>query len=187
MKKLASMLVLLASGSVAAGQDLPVGAPDKAAVAYWTAGYAGAELTDVGCVAPALPAAPLASQQIRGAGKAIQQWEDCHRRLVAALGPAVADKYIPADVLAAMTADERALAVRHVAAVHGQVAAALQAQAAPVIARHDAWRDAHAQTLAHDRAEHADLLASSRNRMAATMARSGERAEQNRASRRSLN
>lgn len=187
MKKLAGILVLLASGGVAGGQTVTTTGQDaRAAIAYWTTGYAGAELGDVGCPAPAIAGAPQDRQEIWSSEKAIRQWQDCHRRVIAALGPAHVEKYIPADVLASMTLEERTQALRHVVSVHGRIAEAVQAQAVPVIAHHDAWRSAAARMAEQLSVEASERLAASRDKSAAWMT-SGERAEQARNERRSVN
>ena len=166
MKKLAGILVLLASGSVAAepAGTSTTGRDARAAIAYWTTGYAGAELADVECPAPAVPDAPQDSRELLQVDLAIKRWQDCHRRVIGALQPAQAGKTIPAEVLAAMTPDERALALRHVASVHERVATAVQLQAAPVIARHEAWRDKATRFADQLRAERAELYAHARDR-----------------------
>lgn len=143
MKKLLGVLVLMgAVGNVAAQQDT-TGPAHAAALAYWTGDYAAAELAGVRCAAPSLPLEARTAAVERDTAKAIQAWEDCHRRLMGALAPEAAHNYIPADLHAAMTPAERAAATRHVAAVHARLAGALQADAAGLIAAHQAWHAAN--------------------------------------------
>lgn len=140
MKKLVGILVLAAAGSAdAAEQAAP--SPDASAE-YWTGTYAGPTLNALRCVAPRAPVVSEFNQRIRTVAKAVRQWQNCHRGVLAALAPGRAAEHIPAQALAAMTPLEREAAIRHVAAVHAQLADAIGREAAPVIARHDAWRDA---------------------------------------------
>jgi len=142
MKKLVGLLALsLASGaSVAAMQDSA--ASTREAVAFWTTGYAGSKLGSIGCVAPRLPDEAALTGTQRITIKAIEKWQDCHRRLIGALAPESAHKFIPAEVLSTMTPSERETAIRHVAAVHAKHAESVQADAAKLIAAQDAWRKA---------------------------------------------
>lgn len=163
MKPLVAILaVLMATGASAAVQQNAAqkdvsGPTREAAVAYWTAGYAGAELAGKGCVAPQLPAEPHSSTVERTA-KAVRAWQECQRRLMGALAPEAAHKAIPAELLATMTPAERDAATHHVAAVHAKFADAAQADAARVIAAQQAWRegarryrDAYVDRIAHAR------------------------------------
>lgn len=138
MKKLVGILVLVAAGGAGAAEQA---APDASA-GYWTGTYAGPTLNALRCVAPQVPVVSEFNQRIRTVAKAVRQWQNCHRGVLAALAPERAAEHIPAEALAAMTPLEREAATRHVAAVHAQLADAIQREAAPVVARHDAWRDA---------------------------------------------
>jgi len=141
MKKLVGILVLVAAGSANAAEQ--GAAPSiEAAAGYWTAAYAGPSINALRCVAPQVPMVSEVNQRIRSVAKAVRQWQNCHRGVLAALAPGRAVEHIPAQALAAMTPAERDAATRHVAAVHAQLADAVQREAAPIIARHDAWRDA---------------------------------------------
>lgn len=139
MKKLVGILVLMAAGSSVAAQQGVAGPTREAAIAYWTSGYAGAELAGVGCVTPQLPDEAALSGAQRKAVKAIRTWKECHRSLMGALAPEAAHQYIPADLHATMTPAEREAATRHVAAVHAKLADALQADAAKAMAAQQAW------------------------------------------------
>lgn len=129
MKKLVGILVLAAAGGAGAAE-------------FQTGTYAGPTINALRCVAPQVPEISEFNQRIRTVAKAVRQWQNCHRGVLAALAPERAAEHIPAEALAAMTPRERETAIRHVAAVHAQLADAVQREAAPVIARHDAWRDA---------------------------------------------
>ena len=142
MKKLAGVLMLMAAGAGSAAEQADPSGAKQTAIAYWTAGYAGVELSGAGCPAPNVTDAPQSDMADRDTAGAIRRWQQCHRRLIGALRPEVAERYIPAGVLAAMTPAERKAAKRHVAAVHAKLADSAQADAAPIIARHDAWREA---------------------------------------------
>lgn len=160
MRKLVGILVLTAAGSVAAHQDTSAPRHD-AAIAFWTTGYAGSKLGSIGCAAPQLPDGYAPAVTLRKAIKAIETWQDCHRRVIGALAPEAAHKFIPAEVLAAMTPTEREAAIRHVAAVHAKHADTLQADAAKHIAAQQAWRaetkrygDAYSERLSASRDRH---------------------------------
>lgn len=162
MKKLVGIVVLMAAGSVAA-QQAKDGSTGEAALAYWTASYAGPELASVGCAAPQLPSEPMLSRMERVTVKAIQAWQECHRHRMASLAPEAAHKSIPAEVFATMTPAERDAATRHVAAVHAKLGDALQADAARVIAAQQAWReelrrnrDDYRERIAHSADRHAE-------------------------------
>ena len=138
MKKLAALLMVLASGATAARDQ-----SQEPAVAFWTSGYTGEELASAnfGCAAPELPAVSQARRQarLRTIRKAIARWEACHDGFMATLRATPAAARIPAGVLAAMTPAEQAQARTHVQAVQARVAAAAQANAAAMMARHQAW------------------------------------------------
>lgn len=142
MKKRAGVLMLMASSGAFAAQQDSATPTREAMVTYWTSGYVGAELAGTGCAAPALSDLPTLSRSEHAANKAIRNWQDCHRRLMGALAPEAAGKIIPAKLQATMTPDERAAALRHVAAVNGKIANVLQADAAKTIAAQQAWRTA---------------------------------------------
>ncbi|MGI4844239.1 MAG: hypothetical protein ACRYF7_13080 [Janthinobacterium lividum] len=156
MKKLVGIVALTLAGSCAAAQQDTAPATREAAVAYWTSGYIGAELVGAGCLLPTLPdVQPGLAGQRPATVKAIATWKDCHRRLMGALAPETAHKAIPAELLASMTSAEREAALRHVAAVHGKLADALQAEAARTIAAQQDWVEASQRN--HDGyAEHLD-------------------------------
>ena len=138
MKKLVGILVLAAAGGAGAAEQAAPSAP----AGYWTETYAGPTLNALHCVAPQVPVVSQINQRIRTVTRAVRQWQNCHRGVLASLAPSRAAEHIPAEALAAMTPLEREAATRHVAAVHAQLADVIQREAAPVIARHDAWRDA---------------------------------------------
>jgi hypothetical protein len=140
MKKLVGILVLAAAGGANAAQEMA--APSFDAAGFRAEAYAGPSINALRCVAPEVPEVSQVNLRIRSVSKAIRQWQNCHRGVLAALAPERAAEAIPAQALAAMTPAERKAATRHVAAVHAQLADALQREAQPVIARHDAWRDA---------------------------------------------
>lgn len=143
MKKLVGILALsLASGAGVAAMQDSAASTREAAVAFWTTGYAGSKLGSIGCVAPTLPHESALTGSQRRTVKAIEKWQDCHRRLIGALAPESAHKFIPAEVLAKMTPSEREAAIRHVAAVHARHADSVQAEAARISAGQDAWRKA---------------------------------------------
>lgn len=148
MRALAALLILLiflillttgAAGAQPAGHG--------AAVAFWTSGYAGAELAPgrAHCPAPVLPAVSHAHAPTRSVREAILAWERCHAGYLASLRAAPAEARIPAEVLAAMSPGERARARAHVRAVQARVAAAQQADAAALAARHASWLGARAE------------------------------------------
>ena len=133
MKNLVGFLVLAAAAGVgtAAEQD----------AAFWTSYYAGPAAGALRCVAPAVPAVSEVSQRMRHVARSIKQWQNCHRGVLASLDPAQAAAHIPQDDLARMSPSEQEAAIRHVAAVHAQLADAIQLEAVPTIAQHDAWLD----------------------------------------------
>lgn len=139
MKKLAGILVLTASSGIAAAQDT-ASVPET--TAFWTAGYAGPAQAALHCNAPEVPEVSQFNLRIRNVARAIGQWQDCYRRTMESLDPANAGRHIPAEALAAMAPAGRDAALRHVAAVHVRLADAIQRDAAPVFARHEAWREA---------------------------------------------
>ena len=133
MKKLVGFLVVAAAAGAgnAAEQD----------TAYWTSSYAGPAAGALRCVAPSVPAVSEVSQRMRHVARSIKQWQNCHRGVMASLDPSQAAAHIPADALARMSPAEQEAATRHVAAVHAQLAQAIQLEAMPTIAQHDAWLD----------------------------------------------
>lgn len=134
MRRLAGLIMLWAAGAALAS-------PGADAVAFWTSGYAGAELTEGNfhCAAPDLPAIGHPKPAAAGVRAAILKWEQCHSRYLAGLRATAPESRIPADVLAAMTPAERTRARDHVQAVQARVAEAAQANAATMVARHAAW------------------------------------------------
>lgn len=155
MRKLAGLLMSLAMGSVSAGPGaVSRTAAQDAAVGFWTAGYAGAELSsdNFHCAAPEVPAISHANLQIRSVHKAIVQWEECHAGYMHRLRATPADARIPADVLAAMTPAELARARAHVDTVVAGVAEAAQANAANMMARHETWLGATVEYVARHNA-----------------------------------
>lgn len=157
MNKPAGLLLLLAAGAACAADRTPAGrersAAQDEAIAFWSAGYTGADLSgrDFGCPLPALPALPHADPHTGSVYQDIAKWEQCHEEFMEALGATSAEARIPADVLAAMTPAERSQARAHVQAVQARVAAAAQAHAAATMARHATWRGA---TVEHIVQEH---------------------------------
>ncbi|MFC4931337.1 hypothetical protein [Massilia sp. GCM10023247] len=144
MRTLAGLLILLATGTACAQSP-----PHAEAVAFWTSGYAGADIAggDNHCPAPALPAISTAYPPPRGVRKAILDWETCHAGYLAGLRATPAASRIPAAVLAAMTPHQRARALAHVGAVQARVMAAAQADGAALAARHASWLGARVERL----------------------------------------
>lgn len=144
MRTLAGLLILLATGAAFAQP-----ARHAEAVAFWTSGYAGADIASakLHCPAPALPAISYANPQLHGVRKAILDWEACHAGYLASLRAAPAEARIPAAVLTAMTPDERARALAHVRAVQARVMAAAQADAATLEVRHASWLGARVERI----------------------------------------
>ena len=157
MNNPAGLLLLLAAGAAYAADPAPAArersAAQDEAIAFWSAGYTGADLSkdNFGCPRPELPAVPHAAGQTQEVDQAIAGWEECHARTMARLAATPAEALIPAAVLAAMTPAERAQARAHVQAIQARVAAAAQAYAASTMARHATWRGA---TVEHIVQEH---------------------------------
>ncbi|WP_288379250.1 hypothetical protein [uncultured Massilia sp.] len=166
MKKLVGFLVLAAAASAgnAAEQD----------AAYWTSSYAGPSAGALRCVAPAVPAVSEVSQRIRHVARSIKQWQNCHRGVLASLDPAQAAQHIPHDSLVRMSPDEREAAIRHVREVHTKLADAIQLEAVPVIAQHDAWFGNTLAYVAKQNGPSAGDLAAYRNAQIARQERAGE-------------
>lgn len=154
---LPGLLLLLAAGVACAADPAAAGrersAAQDEAIAFWSAGYTGADLSggDFGCPPPTLPALPHADPHTGTVSQAISRWEQCHEEFMAALGATSAEVRIPADVLAWMTPAERSQARAHVQAVQARIAADAQAHATATMARHAAWRGA---TVEHIVQEH---------------------------------
>lgn len=172
MKKLAGILVLMVAGSSVAAEQGPASAPDTAA--SWTVHYAGPDHASLRCAAPDVPEVSQFNLRIRNVARAIATWQDCYRHSLAALDPANAEKHIPAAVLTSMTAAERAAALDHVAAVNARLAESIRREAAPVIARHEAWRDATLRYVAEHNGVGAGDAALRRNYKSAHLSRADE-------------
>lgn len=187
MKKLAGLLMLLASGAACAGAGAGAAARGEAleaAVAFWTAGYTGEELAsgNFGCAAPEVPAVSQAhlqaNQQIRAVHKAIVQWEKCHDGFMAGLRATPAETRIPAEVLASMTPAEQAQAREHVQAVQARVAQAAQANAAAMMARHETWLGATVEYVARQNSSlRRSRVAVARNEASTRFERESEKRE----------
>lgn len=149
MRTVAGLLILLATGAAGAQP-----ARHAEAVAFWTSGYAGADIGSGNdhCPAPALPAIAHANPPPHGVRKAILDWEACHAGYLAGLRATPAESRIPAAVLAAMTPDQRARARAHVGAVQDRLMAAAQADAAAQAVRHASWLGARAERIGAVRA-----------------------------------
>lgn len=159
-KNLVGLLVLLAAGSAGAAQaDLaPRNAALDAQIAFWTSGVSAADLAaGAQCAAPNVPEVSTRNMEIRAVSRSIERWESCHKQFVQQLAATPAEARIPADVLAAMSVDQRQQAVRHVEAVQAGVRAQAFADGAAQMARNDAWL---ARTLDQAAAEYPALAAS---------------------------
>lgn len=159
-KNLVGLLVLLAAGSAGAAQaDLaPRNAALDAQLAFWTAGVSAADLAaGATCTTPNVPEVSTRPLDIRAVSQAIERWESCHKQLLQQLAATPAEARIPADVLAAMSADQRQQAVQHVEAVQTTVRAQAFADGAAQMARNDAWL---ARTLDQAAAKYPALAAS---------------------------
>lgn len=159
-KTLAGLLVLLAAGTASASPaDLaPRDAALDAQVAFWTSGFGDADLVgEARCTAPNVPAVSTRNLEIRAVARTIERWEACQNGFMQRLAATPAEARIPADVLAAMSADERVQAVRHVEAVQARVTAEAFADAAARMARHGDWL---ARTVSAAAADHPALAAS---------------------------
>jgi hypothetical protein len=132
-------------------------AASATAIAYWTGGYTGAELREgaFACPAPVIPARSVSNDEIRRVGAEIGAWTTCYNGLVAninSLRPA--GKAIPEDVLELMNEQDLAQARQHLDIVYKRVAAAAEAEAAPVLAKRESW---HAETAEFVRRENATV------------------------------
>lgn len=159
-KTLAGLLVLLAAGTASASPSdmAPRAAALDAQVAFWTSGFGDADLiAGTGCTAPSVPAVSTRNVEIRAVSRSIERWEACHNGFMQRLAATPAEARIPADVLAAMSADERVQALRHVEAVQARVTAEAFADAATRMARHGDWL---ARTVSAAAADHPALAAS---------------------------
>lgn len=159
-KNLVGLLVLWAAGSAGAAQaDLaPRNAALDAQVAFWTSGVSAADLAaDAPCAAPNVPEVSTRNLEIRAVSQSIERWESCHKHFMQQLASTPAEARLPAEVLAAMSADQRQQAVRHVEAVQATVRAQAFADGAAQMARNDAWL---ARTLSRAAAEYPALAAS---------------------------
>lgn len=143
MRAMAGLLIFLATGAACAAP----GAQHSAAVAFWTSGYAGADLAsrNFHCPAPVLPPLSHTLAPAHSVRKAIDKWEQCHAGYLAALHATPAETRIPGAVLASMSPSERERARAHVRAVQARVLAAAQANAAAMTARHASWLGARVE------------------------------------------
>jgi len=114
------------------------------------------------------------SQRMRHVARSIKQWQNCHRGVIASLDPSQAAAHIPADALARMSPVEQETATRHVAAVHAQLAQSIQLESAPIIAQHDAWRDATVAYVSRQNGPSAGDRAAYANERIARSERAGE-------------
>lgn len=146
MKKSMIIMALLTGAAASIAQAAPARSDaQEAAVAFWTAGYTGADLAadNYGCAAPEVPEYSWANQQIRSLSRSIAKWRVCHEKFMTSLTMSGhADYRVPGGVLAVMRADERERAEAHLQAVHARVAAAAMDNAARIDGQHSAWLDA---------------------------------------------
>lgn len=126
-----------------------------AAIAYWTGGYDGADLTagKYNCAAPAIPAVSKTETEIRTTNAAVVEWRRCYNEFAANLNASLPPgKRIPAEVVVVMSEPETQQARAHVEKVYGTVLGKAQADAAAVTARHAAWLSATTDAVeAHNR------------------------------------
>lgn len=118
-------------------------ASNGTAIAYWTGGYDGADLTagKYNCVAPAIPAVSNTNVEIKATNEAVVQWRQCYNEFVANLNAGLpAGKRIPAEVVVVMSEPETQQARAHIEKVYGTVLGKAQADADAVMARHAAWQ-----------------------------------------------
>lgn len=191
MKRLAGMVMLLAAGSALANGNTnasSMAAPAMdAQVAFWTVGYTGADLasTQAPCAAPEVPEVSQRNLEIRSVGRAINQWERCHAGYMQQLTATPAHARIPAEVLAAMSAQEREQALRHLEGVQARMVEEARTNASAAMARHDAWL---LRTVAYVSRENASIAASKlpvlRNQLSARYESRSEREERREALRR---
>lgn len=125
-------------------------ASNGAAIAYWTGGYDGADLTagKYNCAAPAIPAVSKTNAEIKAINQSVVQWRQCYNEFAANLNAGLpAGKRIPAEVVVVMSEPETQQAKAHVEQVYGTVLSKAQADAAAVMARHAAWQVATTESV----------------------------------------
>lgn len=126
-------------------------ASSSAAIAYWTGGYDGADLTagKYNCAAPAIPAVSKTNAEIKAVNQAVVQWRQCYNEFAANLNAGLpAGKRIPAEVVVVMSEPETQQARAHIEKVYGAVLSKAQDDAAAVMARHAAWQVATTESVA---------------------------------------
>lgn len=120
-------------------------------IGYWTSEYTGAELGS--CDQPRVPGMSRTNGEIRALGRAINAWQRCHDALTERLrAPATLEERVEPAVLAAMSAEEREAAQRHIEAAHAQRLRVAEAEAAAANKWHRDWLTATADYVAAENA-----------------------------------
>lgn len=115
----------------------------SAAIAHWTAGYDGADLTagKFACVAPTIPEVSITNADVQAATAAIAVWHACHDAFVVNLNASLpAGKAIPPDVAVVMSEQETQQAKSHLDGVYAGVSRKAEASATAILARRDKWQ-----------------------------------------------
>lgn len=116
-----------------------------AAIAWWTGGYDGADLTAGAyhCDAPAIAPVSKTNADIKATNTAIAAWRMCYDAFLAHLDAALPPgKMVPADVAIVMSEAETQQAKAHLDRVYAAVLSQNQASAAEIIARRASWEKA---------------------------------------------
>lgn len=166
MKRFLGALLMILAGTAAA--------TEPGDVAYWTTTYAGEDLTagKFDCPAPAIPEVSLTNESIAATSKAVSAWEACYNGLVDnMIGAKPLDKRIPDAVRGKMTPAELEQARAHLDQVYGAVVERVQASAAAITARRDAWRGATEQYVAQQNQEVAMRNEAAKKQLQAEMRR----------------
>lgn len=115
----------------------------SAAIAHWTAGYDGADVTagKFACVAPTIPEVSITNAEVKAATAAIAAWYACHDAFVVKLNASLpAGKAIPPDVAIVMSEQETQQAISHLDKVYAGVSRKAEENAAAILARRDKWQ-----------------------------------------------
>ncbi|MES2018892.1 MAG: sel1 repeat family protein [Pseudomonadota bacterium] len=117
----------------------------KAELAYWMAGYDGADLTggQYRCPAPRVPAMSKQNDEIASIGAKVDKWKACYNAFVENLNAAAPlTSRIPKDVADLMTEAETAIATAHLAQVYSRIMEDARVQSKLFLADLTVWRDA---------------------------------------------
>ncbi|TFW30021.1 hypothetical protein E4L96_00755 [Massilia arenosa] len=109
---------------------------------YWTLQYTGAELPQslAQCGDPKIPDATFATRESSAVVERFTRWSACYQAAVDRLTLQGAPiNNVPADVRFAMTVEQYRTAARRADVAYARAVDHIAAEAAPVIARFDAW------------------------------------------------